>query len=106
MTPYRHQPPVKTEPEEDPFRSIKCDDCGKPTVSMGCEMRCARCDFRKLMKVFPWGMVVQGLFAACLYVAWFTVVMHTLNGGHHVWVFLELVAWCAARGYLFRRWGF
>lgn len=53
MTPYRapSRPTVDAlQVERDPFPQVKCQDCGAPTVSMGGETRCARCDLRYVMR--------------------------------------------------------
>lgn len=45
--------PLNPEPiavERDPFPTIKCFDCGKPTTSMNGEMRCAPCDLIWLLE--------------------------------------------------------
>lgn len=52
MSPYREPPPIEPWTVLDPFPKTVCCDCGAWTTSTCGERRtrCARCDFRHLMR--------------------------------------------------------
>lgn len=53
MSAYRTLPPIEPYPVADPFPCIVCRDCGRSTTRVRKETRCARCDYRYLMKRPP-----------------------------------------------------
>lgn len=50
MSPYRAPPPIEPWVCPDPFPMTVCCDCGRWTTFMGGHTRCARCDYRHLMR--------------------------------------------------------